>query len=89
MATAPDRVLLQVYPREARGREAEAVAERHWQDVHQDLVDEPPAQALVATSVPRISRFLPPAALGISTTAAACDVLAVVAGEIGPAKAAG
>ena len=41
---AADR--FQVYPREARGREADAVAEQYRQDVDQDLVDEPPLQAL-------------------------------------------
>jgi hypothetical protein len=41
---AADR--FQVYPRQARGGEADAVAEQHRQDVYQDLVDEPPPQAL-------------------------------------------
>src|SRR6266571_755624 len=41
---AADR--FQVYPGEARGREADAVAEQHRQYIHQDLVDEPPPQAL-------------------------------------------
>src|SRR5438132_9006869 len=41
---AADR--LQVYPAEAWGREADAVAEQHRQYIHQDLVDEPPPQAL-------------------------------------------
>jgi hypothetical protein len=36
----------QVYPGEARGREAGAVAEQHRQDVHLNLVDQPPLQAL-------------------------------------------
>jgi hypothetical protein len=36
----------QVCPRKARGREADAVAEQHRQHIHQDLVDEPPLQAL-------------------------------------------
>ena len=49
MVTAPDRVLLtgsRSTLRETRGREADAVAEQHRQYVHQDLVDEPPLQAL-------------------------------------------
>jgi hypothetical protein len=41
---AADR--FQVYPGKARGREADAVAEQHRQYIHQDLVDEPPPQAL-------------------------------------------
>src|SRR5260370_665357 len=41
---AADR--FQVYPGEARGREGDAVAEQHRQYIHQDLVDEPPLQAL-------------------------------------------
>src|SRR5438045_9605805 len=41
---AADR--FQVYPGEARGREADAVAEQHRQYIHQDLVDEPSLQAL-------------------------------------------
>src|SRR5262249_19303130 len=41
---AADR--FQVYPREARGGEPDAVAEQHGQDVYQDLVDEPALQAL-------------------------------------------
>src|SRR4051794_28873282 len=36
----------QVCPRKARGREADAVAEQNRQYIHQDLVDEPPLQAL-------------------------------------------
>src|SRR5881275_3791686 len=36
----------QVYPGEAWGREADPVAEQHRQYIHQDLVDEPPPQAL-------------------------------------------
>src|SRR3954447_13695310 len=36
----------QVCLRQARGREADAVAEQNGQYVHQDLVDEPPLQAL-------------------------------------------
>jgi hypothetical protein len=37
----------QIYPREARGGvEPDAVAEQHWQDIHQDLVHEAPLQAL-------------------------------------------
>src|SRR5438309_609151 len=41
---AADR--FQVYPRDPRRREANAVAEQHRQYVHEDLVDEPPPQAL-------------------------------------------
>src|SRR6266702_970922 len=41
---AADR--FQVYPGEARGREADAVAEQYRQYIHQDLVDEPSPQAL-------------------------------------------
>src|SRR5215469_1296705 len=41
---AADR--FQVYPGEAWGREADAVAEQHRQYIHQDLVDQPPLQAL-------------------------------------------
>src|SRR5262249_59934261 len=41
---AADR--FQVYPGEARGREGDPVAEQHRQYIHQDLVDEPPPQAL-------------------------------------------
>src|SRR6202035_1241988 len=37
---------LQVDPGEARGREADAVAEQHRQYVHQDLVDKAALQAL-------------------------------------------
>ena len=36
----------QVYPRETRGGEPDAVPEQHRQDIHQDLVHEPPTQAL-------------------------------------------
>jgi hypothetical protein len=37
----------QVYSRETRGGvEPGAVAEQHWQDIHQDLVHESPLQAL-------------------------------------------
>src|SRR5690349_11225504 len=36
----------QLDPGEARGREADAVAEQHRQYVHQDLVDKAPLQAL-------------------------------------------
>jgi hypothetical protein len=36
----------QVDPAEARGREADAVAEQHRHDIHQDLVDEAAAQGL-------------------------------------------
>src|SRR5262245_30332473 len=60
---AADR--FQVYPREARGRETDAVAEQHRKYMHQDLVDETPPQALaspwgafirraVAYSTPRV-----------------------------------
>jgi hypothetical protein len=41
---AADR--FQGYPREPWGREADAVAEQHRQYIHEDLVDEPPPQAL-------------------------------------------
>src|SRR6266487_4674468 len=64
---AADR--FQVYPGEARGREADAVAEQHRQYIHQDLVDEPRRRHWPATSAPRISRFLPPAALRAVATA--------------------
>ena len=49
MVAAPDRVLLigsRSILREPRRREADAVAEQHRQYIHQDLVDEPPPQAL-------------------------------------------
>src|SRR3954447_9693018 len=36
----------QACPRKARGREADAVAEQNREYIHQDLVDEPPLQAL-------------------------------------------
>ncbi len=37
----------QVYPRETGGGvDPDAVAEQHWQDIHQDLVHEPALQAL-------------------------------------------
>ena len=36
----------QVDPAEAWGREADTVAEKHRQDIHQDLVDEPSLKAL-------------------------------------------
>jgi hypothetical protein len=41
---AADR--FQVYPGQARGQEADAVAEQHRQYIYQDLVHEPPPQAL-------------------------------------------
>jgi hypothetical protein len=37
---------LQVNPSDAGGREANAVTEQHRQDIHQNLVGEPPPQAL-------------------------------------------
>src|SRR5215213_1860937 len=41
---AADRV--QVDPEAARGRERDAVAEHYWQEVHEDLVDEPTPERL-------------------------------------------
>ena len=41
---AADR--LQIHPGESRRRERDAIAEQHRQHIHQDLVDEPPSQAL-------------------------------------------
>src|SRR5216683_8184717 len=58
---AADR--FQVYPRKARGREADAVAEQHRQYIHQDLVDETPPQAL-AGHVSTENFEVPPARSG-------------------------
>ena len=49
MVASPDRLLLigsRSSRREPRRRETDAVAEQHGQYVHEDLVDEPPLQAL-------------------------------------------
>ena len=61
----------QVYRRETRGgEEPDAVAEQHRQDVYQDLVHQPPPQALARHVSPEDLQVLAPAASGARISSA-------------------